>query len=336
MTGRVLGVCICCSVREKCIFAEIGEQELEGRARWVRYRERDTIFHEDGPAFGLYVIYQGKVMLFKRARDGYCRIFEILGPASLFGEESLLEDATYAASAQALTETKVLFIARAEIQAFLQHASVRQRFLERVLQRMRHTEELLLETCHSSAGERLARLLLRLAHEHGRPQNDRFLWIDLGLTQSELGEMVRLSREAVSKYLSVFKDQNLISLQERKLLVDPLALGQVLHPAPDSATADLHQPSFTTQPKLWAKLYKKRGETYAAKADLDHTGGCTRSSSGGADAPPGKGRYQPASDTADGAAACGGECLRQLSPRRDASVGEGFSDEQEVRGGLAL
>ncbi|MDW8141782.1 MAG: Crp/Fnr family transcriptional regulator [Candidatus Bipolaricaulota bacterium] len=235
-------ICCCCAVRARCIFAEVGEEVLVGRARWVRYAERDTIFHQGEPAFGLYIIYQGQAMLFKRALHGQRRILEIVGPAGVLGTEALIPDSEYAVSAQTLSAAQVLFISRAEMQLLLEIPSVRQRLWERMLQRLHHAEELLLEARYLGAGERLARLLLRLAHEHGTPQRNGQLLLDLGLTQAELGEMVSLSREAVSKYLNSFKDQRLIEFCGRKLLIDPLAFRRLLHQADEpSFDTDLHQ-----------------------------------------------------------------------------------------------
>ncbi|MCS6936086.1 MAG: Crp/Fnr family transcriptional regulator [Candidatus Bipolaricaulota bacterium] len=217
-------ICCCCAVRDRCIFAEVGEELLIHRARWVRYAEREMIFHQGEPAFGLYIVYKGRVMLFKRALNGQRRILEIVGPAGVLGEEALLSEGEYGVSAQTLSMAQVLFIGRAEMQLFLEIPSVRQRLWERMLHRLHRVEELLLEARDLSAGERLARLLLRLAHEHGVPQPNGQLLLDLGVTQSELGEMVGLSREAVSKHLNRFKDQGLLGFWGRKLLIDPLGM----------------------------------------------------------------------------------------------------------------
>jgi CRP-like cAMP-binding protein len=222
---------------------------LEGRARWVRYSERDTIFHQGEPAFGLYIIYQGQVMLFKRSLSGQRRILEIAGPAGVLGTEALIPDSEYTVSAQTLSPAKVLFMGRADMQLFLEISSVRQRLWERVLKRLRHAEELLLEARHLNAGERLARLLLRLAQEHGTPQPESKLLLDLELTQSELGEMVGLSREAVSKYLNSFKEQKFIGFLGCRLLIDPLALGQLLH-APNSDEPPFAPTVSSCQPRL--------------------------------------------------------------------------------------
>lgn len=224
-------MCRVCPVREECVFAELGGEELEElerRASWVRYPKRRSIFQEGDPAFGLYIIYQGKVKLYKRALDGQRQILQILGTTGLLGEETLAGYTEYASTAEALTDTEMLFLSREDLPALLRYPSVTERLFERLLSRLHRTEELLLETHYGRAGERLVRLLLRLAGEHGRPLNACWTLIDLELTQTELGELVGLTREAVNKQLSAFKARGWIAFHRRRLAVDPVALREHL------------------------------------------------------------------------------------------------------------
>lgn len=234
------GMCGICPVREECVFAELGEeelQELERRASWVRYPKRRAIYQEGDPAFGLYIIYQGKVKLYKRTREGQRQIFQIVGTTGLLGEETLAGYAEYASTAEALTDVELLFLSREELPALLRYPSVAERLFKRLLSRLHQTEELLLETHYGRAGERLVRLLLRLAREHGRPLENGLTLIDLELTQTELGELAGLTREAVNKHLSALKARGRIAPQGRKLAVDPVALQQSLSSTPSLAVS---------------------------------------------------------------------------------------------------
>lgn len=229
------GFCASCPARAHCVFAELEGEELRRRVHEVSYAKRKTILREGDPAFGLYVIYRGVVKLYRHTLSGRRQILQLLGPADFFGEECLgAPDARYLSSVEALTATELLFITRQDLQVLLSHQGVAQRLIERLLDRQRRMEELLLEVHYSSAEERLGRLLLRLAHEHGHPLDGKLL-IDLELTQAELGEMIGLTREAVNKHLSALKDQGLIAFRERKLYVDPLALSQALQACTSSS-----------------------------------------------------------------------------------------------------
>lgn len=226
-TNEPHGVCTCCPVKGRCIFIELPEEELKRRAHVLRYDPGQIVFHEGRPAFGLHVACEGRVKLFKRASNGRRQILQIVGPAGLLGEEALRENSTYLSSAQALTETKLFFIARSDMSVLLQNASVMRRLLGYLLHRLHRTEELLLATRHGSAEERLARLLLSLAQEYGRHFNGQIL-IELELTQTELAEMLGLTREAINKHLSAFRKEGFLDGHERHMLIDQTSLERLL------------------------------------------------------------------------------------------------------------
>ncbi len=239
-TNKSHEVCTCCLMRDRCIFGELPEEELKRRVHALRYDPGQMVFHEGNPAFGLYVVYEGKVKLFKRASNGRRQILQIVGPAGLLGEEALRENSTYLSSAQALTETKLFFIARSDMSDLLRNASVMRRLLRYLLQRLHRTEELLLATRHGSAEERLARLLLSLAQEYGRPFNGQIL-IELELTQTELAEMLGLTREAINKHLNTFRKAGALGYHERHMLIDQTSLERLLDTGPISASRSLAQ-----------------------------------------------------------------------------------------------
>jgi CRP/FNR family transcriptional regulator len=231
--------CRACPLRVDCIFAGLGEEELEELERhacWVSCPKRQAIYQEGDPVLGLYIIYKGKVKLYKRSLDGRRQIFQILGATGLLGEEALAGCTEYASTAEALTDVELLFLSRDDIRALLEYPSVAERLFERLLNRLHQTEELLLETHYGRADERLRRLLLQLAREHGRPRESGLVLIDLELTQTELGELCGLTREAVNKHLALLKERGQVVFYGRKLAIDPTTLWNAL-PSPSRPSA---------------------------------------------------------------------------------------------------
>jgi CRP/FNR family transcriptional regulator, cyclic AMP receptor protein len=71
---------------------------------------------------------------------------------------------------------------------------------------------------------RLARLLLRLAKDHGLTSgNGSPAVIDLGLTQSDLGAMIGASRPAVNRVLQSLAARGVIELNGSAIVVRDLA-----------------------------------------------------------------------------------------------------------------
>jgi CRP/FNR family transcriptional regulator len=69
---------------------------------------------------------------------------------------------------------------------------------------------------------RLARVLLRLAEEHGEPTPEGVL-IDLPLTHQELAELIGSTRETTSLTLGAFTREGLLTRQRRRFLVHDVA-----------------------------------------------------------------------------------------------------------------
>lgn len=83
------------------------------------YRRDEIFFYENDPGLGLYVVQRGRVRIYVEDEDGNAREvrqvtrYECLGTLSLFGQSRRL------ATAQAITETRVLGFFITDLQALL-------------------------------------------------------------------------------------------------------------------------------------------------------------------------------------------------------------------------
>ena len=90
--------------------------------------------------------------------------------------------------------------------------------LSQLTKRLRNTDDFLEGTCFLSVSARLAKKLLYLAESYGRKDGDR-VYIDLNLTQKELGDMIGSTRESINKELKTLRDKGLITNQENKIQI---------------------------------------------------------------------------------------------------------------------
>lgn len=76
------------------------------------YNKQKIICHENNPATNMYLILEGKVLVYKQGSPPDCRRIDIayLESGDFFGEMSLLEGMPRSASIRALTEVRVLDI----------------------------------------------------------------------------------------------------------------------------------------------------------------------------------------------------------------------------------
>lgn len=83
-------------------------QDLYGAFDEVSYKAHDVVFKDGDESRELYIILDGKVKISKEIGDGGVKILAVLEKGSVFGEGSLLSGKTRGASAQAVTDIKVL------------------------------------------------------------------------------------------------------------------------------------------------------------------------------------------------------------------------------------
>ena len=211
----------------------IASAELEHLIAFAQPRSlaaRKRLFAVGDAGSALYVILSGWVKLSREGPAGRDMLLEVAGPGTVFGELALICAAPRATDAVTLTVTRLLSIdGRALLAALRRNPDALLEIVRILAERLaRMTEQI--EDTHLSAEARLARALIRLAALDLKP-SDACLRIDLGLSQSELGDLAGLSREKVNKQLSAWRDLGLIDLKGRSLiLTDGVALGDIANP----------------------------------------------------------------------------------------------------------
>ena len=86
--------------------------------RW--YKKNETIFYENEPGIGMYIIYKGSVKIFKKSALNGREMISTLIRGDFFGELSLLEKHPRSFTATALEDSCLLGIFRPELLRFLE------------------------------------------------------------------------------------------------------------------------------------------------------------------------------------------------------------------------
>jgi CRP/FNR family transcriptional regulator len=217
------GSCSACSARKTCLLAsQLSPEEIEASKgiRHIRaYRTRQILYHEGMPALGIHILCLGKVKLSRAGNQGRQQILRIVGPGETCGEETLLEEAAYTNTAEALEACQTGFVRR---EAFLDLLENRNRIL---LPLLRHICQVLIETqvrfTHVALGDartRMAAQLLDLAERYGTPAA-KGITLDLPLRRAELASLVGLSPETAIRLLSQFQREGLLEVQGRRLTI---------------------------------------------------------------------------------------------------------------------
>jgi CRP/FNR family transcriptional regulator, cyclic AMP receptor protein len=172
------------------------------------YRGKQRIYTQGTSAYTLFYIQAGGVRLTTRKKDQPAAVTAILGVGDLFGELCLAGYPLRTSTAIALTASSIRTIKKTEMLKMLRKKnrmsnSLVTYLLGSIKKYQDHVAQLL--TC--SAQQRLARILLRLAH---LDENRMAKEIPV-LSHQVLAEMVGTTRPRVNVFMNRFRKQGFIS-----------------------------------------------------------------------------------------------------------------------------
>jgi len=194
---------------------------VAGQLRSRRFRNGETIFHQDDPGDALYVIAAGAVkIVLPSAEDSEPAIMATLGPGEFFGALAVLDGAPRSATAVALGRTETLVLRRdAFLELIDREQSLRRALLAGLAHEIRSITAHVQDLHFLDLPGRLARRILREAQ--GRPREaDGAVRLPWPYTQAELAGMIGGSRQSVNRLLSDLALQDLVRV-ERDVLVIP-------------------------------------------------------------------------------------------------------------------
>ncbi len=162
---------------------------------------------------GCYRLEQGLVKVVVSSPNGDERSIAILGPGSIVGELSVLDNLPRSASVIALRECSLQFISRELFERCTrQHPEIYKYLTEMLALRLREADEVLAATSFMTVKGRLARAFLELAEHVGQKHGSGQISLDHKISQRELAAIAGIARENVSRTLATWKRRKIIAL----------------------------------------------------------------------------------------------------------------------------
>ena len=130
----------------------------------LRVRSGQIVFSQGDPADSVYCIQNGQIKITVVSQREEA-VIAVLDPKQFFGEGCLAGQPLRMATATALTDSSVVRIEKAAMVRFLhEEPSFSELFMKHLLSRNIRIEEDLVDQLFNSSEQRLARILLLLAH----------------------------------------------------------------------------------------------------------------------------------------------------------------------------
>ncbi|ALL07265.1 transcriptional regulator [Pedobacter sp. PACM 27299] len=204
-----------------------GLQELEKiiAARKVRsVKKKQVVYYEGDNVSGLYLVMNGKVKTFKLSEDGRELLTGMYGSEDYFGITSLLLNAPYAETAEAVEDSTVCMLPKDLMDNLLnRYPDVARQFIQLISNNLQDKEEQLLQLAYHSVRKRMAEVLARLCKQEVQDAE-----MILRVSRDNLAAMAGMATETVSRILSDFKDEGIIERKGSQIIVlDQLRLQQM-------------------------------------------------------------------------------------------------------------
>ena len=176
------------------------------------YRDKQNIYTQGEPASTLFYIQKGGVRLSTRRNHRPAAVTAILGVGDFFGELCLADYPLRMCTAVALTASTIRTIKKAKmIQMLHKKNKTSVSLLAHLLSSIKNYRDHVADLLTSSAEQRLAHVLLRLAHlgKNGRTGVEIPV-----LSHKVLAEMVGTTRSRVNVFMNRFRKRGFISYAE--------------------------------------------------------------------------------------------------------------------------
>jgi CRP-like cAMP-binding protein len=172
------------------------------------YQVNQDIYKQGAPAYTLFYIQEGGVRLTTRSNHHASAVTAILGVHDFFGELCLAGYPLRTSTAVALTTSSIRTIKKAKMLTMLrQKNKTSNSLVAYLLSSVKHYSDHVANLLTSSAEQRLARVLLRLAH---LDKNSRAVAEIPVLNHQVLAEMVGTTRSRINLFMNQFRKKGYI------------------------------------------------------------------------------------------------------------------------------
>jgi len=201
-------------LRGSFIFSSLNDDERGELANLTIERSfvpNEFIFWDGDTPEWFYIVAKGKVKVVKHSSLGREFIIAFFGPGEMFGEVAVFENKPYPASAQAVTETKVVGVKRDKFLSFLANRpQVALKIINVLAGRLRDAQSRLRDLAGERVEQRLASVLLMLSSKLGPT---------LTFTRQEIADMVGTTIETAIRVMSHLKDRGIIHTARGKVII---------------------------------------------------------------------------------------------------------------------
>jgi len=206
--------CQGCEVRDKavCGVLDCGRLERFRNLGWtLKLAPGQSLFHEGDPATRVFTLTTGTLKLYKLLADGRRQVTGFLHPGDFLG---ISIDDEHAFSAEAVEHSQLCWFPRARFDDFVEDDAAMERELYRMAaHELAAAQQQFVLLGRKTAAERLATFVLLLAERTDLSNGVAAGMVRLPMSRSDIADYLGLTKETVSRVISVLKRDRVIRLE---------------------------------------------------------------------------------------------------------------------------
>lgn len=210
-------------VHDYPLFQDISPSECEqiiSAAHEKEFSRRQAIYLEGDPVRQVFLVTSGCVKVSQFGQRGTEAILRLHGSGEVVGTLGLCARGRHNSMAQTLRVSTVLSWEAAEFEGLSERFPMLRRNSVRILcQRLEELEERFREVSTEKVSARLSRELLRLLNQVGRQVNGA---VEIDLSREELAQLIGTTLFTVSRLLSDWDQQGIVSTRREAVAVPDL------------------------------------------------------------------------------------------------------------------
>lgn len=199
------------------LFRGLPETQIEELSRIAEvrtYKRGQSIFSDGEPADGLYILFLGRVKVFKLSFEGKEQIFHIIEAGEPFGEVAVFLGIPFPAHAEALEESKAVFFPRtAFVDLIKKDPYLAMNMLAILSHRLKSFAHLIEDLSLKEVPQRFAAYLLQ--GSEGKEKGA----VNLTIAKSQLASLLGTIPETLSRILGKMTVEGYIEVEGRKITV---------------------------------------------------------------------------------------------------------------------
>jgi CRP/FNR family cyclic AMP-dependent transcriptional regulator len=213
--------CLACNICSEGFFCHLPKADMEAFQKMkftLAYPPGSTLFTEGQPCRGIYILCRGRVKLSASSSQGQTIIFKVARPGEVLGLNAAVSGTPHEATSETGQACQLNFVKRDDFLKFLtQHNEASMQAAIHLSHECQQAYQQLRSFVMRSAPQRIARLMLEWSHEDAGMSSTR--GIKVALTHEEIGQIIGMSRETVTRTLTDFRKQHIAELHGSTLLI---------------------------------------------------------------------------------------------------------------------